>query len=1134
MFLRMILKSTWRLSLFVAILILVSIVSVRAEDKLAQGFAEPPCESKLWAYWWWLNGNVTASSITRDLEQMKEKGFGGAIVFDANGSNQDDNKNTPPGPMYSSPEWTKLFVHTIQEAHRLGLSISLNIQSGWNLGGPIVTPEFAAKRVVYSTTNIEGGPEKTVNLSKPNGHLGFYRDIAVVAFKTEPENVEKIPFTFKASSHQKNYPPPNAIDGSPETFWVSEGQNSGNGPTTENPEWLEFQFNNVVEIDRIAIEPRSGYGPKQCELLCFDIDSGKDNSVTNRIAAFSMQKTGNIHLTFGKQKGKRFRLNIFSSYDPQHSDHSRNVQIADIALYSGGKRITGKNKKTGKLKLFDIKLAVHEFGGSTPDCRPLMEDEPDQPDDQPVKIEDILVLTEKINQQGTLHWNVPAGNWTVLRFGYTATGARVSTSSGDWQGLVLDHLSSDAFDFYWNKAVKPILDTVKPHCGKSLRYLHTDSWEAGGMNWTDRFREEFQTRRGYDPIPYLPVIAGYILNNRSLSNRFLNDFRRTIGDLIAENHCVPMKKKAADYGIGIHPESGGPHGAPIDSLQLLGISDIPMSEFWSWSPRHRIGDANRFFTKQPASAAHTHSHKLIAAEGFTNIGMHWQESFSHNLKPSFDQAVCEGMNLLVWHTFTCSPDETGFPGQEYFAGTHFNPKNFTWKKSKDFLTYINRIQFLLQQGLPSADVLEYYGNGVPNFTQGKWANTAKSLPGYDYDVASEDVLLTQVAEIRNGRIVLKDGTNYRVLVLPQQFGISREVFSKIKTWSQEGATIIGSNPIQILEPANKPVVSESWTEKTTEKTLQEETARNLLKNAGIPFDFERIEGTHKKPRLEWIHRTVYQNQLDKISFRNFSEFSPINVETVPANPFGNIGAEIYFVANLTDSPDKTVCAFRVTGREPELWDPVSGEIRKAQAFTQEKNRTFIPLEFAPYGSVFVVFRNKIEPSVQGTGQSNSVTFGKIIEITSPWSVRFDPTWGGVQEPVEFQKLESWTKHENPAIRYYSGLATYSQDVEIEFEKGQRIFLEVDNVHELAEVKINNQSCGTIWAFPFRVEITSAWQSGKNRIEIEVANHWANRIIGDAAKPENERLTRTNIQRLTPETKLVDSGLVGTVRLLLKQ
>ncbi|MDR0391082.1 MAG: hypothetical protein LBH59_04175, partial [Planctomycetaceae bacterium] len=859
--------------------VLVLVFSVRAEDKLTQGFVSPPCEARLWAYWWWLNGNVTEKAITRDLEQMKEKGFGGAIIFDANGSNHDGNKNATSGSTYSSPEWTKLFTHAIKEANRLGLSISLNIQSGWDLGGPIVTPEYAAKRVVYSTTQLKSGQEKNVNLPKPKTNLGFYQDIAVVAFKPEPDNIDKIQFTLKSSSYQQQNPPNNVVDKYSETFWVSSGAKAGDGPSTKKTEWLEFQFKENIELDKIEIEPRSGYGPKQCELILID-DANKNHTITT----FTMQQTGKLSKHFPKQKLKRLRLNILGAYDPQHPDNARNVQIAGIVFYNNGKPITATNVKHEPLKHFDIKIATREFGASAPDCRPLLQDEPDNPNDQPIKIGDVIVLTDKMDQQGNLNWNAPTGDWIILRFGYTATGARVSTASGDWQGLVIDYMSPDAFNFYWSKAVQPLLDAVAPYCGKTLRYFHTDSWEAGGMNWTNHFVKEFQTRRGYDLTPYLPIIAGYIIDNRNSSNRFLYDFRRTIGDLIADNNYSLMKKKSASYNIGIHPESGGPHGAPIDSLQLLGISDIPMSEFWSWSPRHRIGDASRFFTKQPASAAHTHGHKLVAAEGFTNIGMHWQESFSHNLKPSFDQAICEGLNLLVWHTFTCSPDETGFPGQEYFAGTHFNPKNFTWQKSKDFLTYINRVQFLMQQGLPTADVLEYYGNAVPNFTQGKTANTAKSLSGYDYDVASEDVLLTQVSEIRNGKIVLKDGTNYRVLVLPSHTGVSRAVFEKLKTWSKEGATIIGANPIQILEPASKPVAIESW----TDKTPPNETAHQLLKKSGVPFDFERIEGTHTKPRLEWIHRTVYKSQLDKISFRNFSEFSPIDVSTIAADPFSEV------------------------------------------------------------------------------------------------------------------------------------------------------------------------------------------------------------------------------------------------------
>jgi hypothetical protein len=941
-----------------------------AEDNLVQGFATPPDEARLWAYWEWLNGNVTEAALTRDLEQAKEKGFGGFVIFDVNDAEQKD-KPLGQGPMFGTPEWTKLYLHTVREADRLGLSLSLSIMSGWNLGGPNVTPEFAAKQIVSSETVLNGGQTVNVAISQPKARHNYYRDIAVLAF-----------------------------------------------------------------------------------------------------------------------------------------------------------RISDKNAKFEPVKLLDQKNASKELGGSAPDCRPLLEEEPTKPGEEVFRVEDILNITDKMNKKGELNWEAPAGTWKVLRFGYTLTGAKVSTASGGWQGLVIDHLSAEAFDFYWDGTVVPLLDAARPYCGKSLRYIHTDSWEAGGMNWTPTFREEFQKRRGYDPIPYLPVLAGHILIDRNTSNRFLNDFRRTVGDLIAVNHYELLKTYSTKYRLGVHPESGGPHGAPIDSLQLLGMSDIPMSEYWSWSPRHRIGDANRFFTKQPASAAHTNGHKIVAAEGFTNIGMNWQESFSHNLKPSFDQAVCEGMNLLVWHGFACSPDELGVPGQEYFAGTHFNPKHFTWQKSKDFLSYINRVQFLLQQGVPSADVLEYYGESVPNFTQGKGANTAKSLPGYDYDVAAEDVLLNQVSGVQNGRIVLKDGMSYRILVLPERDSISRKALEKVETLVRSGATVIGPKPLRTTGLDAQPMTTELWNGKTgAGRVLSGQTARDVLLKDGVPLDFERTSGSSTQPRLDWIHRTVYKNQYDAVSLRKFADFLPKDVSTVPADVNSGVAAEIYYVANLSELPDEAVCAFRVVGRQPELWDPLTGTIHHAEAFQQTENVTKVPLSFASYGSIFVIFRKEIDKTVQGSAAKNGLQFTSAVELSKPWTVRFS----SLDKTAEFKNLESWTKHEDPAIKYYSGIAVYSQDVDLPKYDG-RVFLELGNVCELAEVKVNGRSLGTIWAAPFQCEITSALKVGANRIEIEAANHWANRIIGDASKPESERQTRTNIIHLKADTPLVDSGLIGPARL----
>ena len=1102
-----------------------------AQDRLTEGFRSPPDEAKLWGYWWWLNGNVNEGAITRDLREMKDKGFGGFVLFDANGSEQDGNQNVPPGPTYASPEWLRLFTHAVKEAHRHGLSVSLNIQSGWNLGGPPITPQYAAKQIAYSETTVDGGKKVELDIAQPKTNNEYYRDIAVVAFKLRDAHPSTPPFAFHASSTQANYPAKNVADGFSSTYWVSRGQNPGDGPTEQKPEWLEVRFENPTALDRVTIQPRPGYGPKKCviEIYESDTDSGRE------VATVTVHPSAETAAEFPKSTVKRLRIKIFGSYDPGHPNTPRNVQIVKVGLFDGA---TGFVQALGSLQLLDYKLSRRTFGRSAPDCSPLIADEPTVPGEEATRVEDVLVLTDKMNENGRLTWDAPAGTWTVLRFGYTPSGARVSTSSGDWQGLVLDYLSKESLDYYWEKAVKPVLDPVASYCGSTVRYLHHDSWEAGGMNWTDTFREEFQKRRGYDPIPYFPVVAGYILNDHTTSNRFLNDFRRTIGDLIADNHYRYFRDKAAEYGLGIHPESGGPHGAPIDSLQLLGISHIPMSEYWSWSPRHRVGDADRFFTKQPASAAHTNGHKIVAAEGFTNIGMHWRESFSHNLKPSFDQAVCEGMNLLVWHTVACSPDETGFPGQEYFAGTYFNPKNFVWQKSKDFLLYFNRVHFLLQQGHPAMDVLEYYGENVPNFTQRKGANTAKSHPGYDYDVASESVLLNQVTGVQDGWLVLKDGMRYRLLVLPNRASMSLAALRKIDTLVQAGATVVGPKPERTTglgeDAVLKEIADKLWNGQTQVgkgRVIQGKTSHDVLAADGIPFDFQRIEGSHTRPRLDWIHRTVYKNQLDQISLRKFADFAPSDVDTIPPEPASGFGAEIYYVANLTDQPDDTICAFRVVGRQPELWDPVSGEIRDAGAFTQQNGTTRVPLRFDPYSSVFVVFRRAIDAHVSGMATSNAVEFGKTIELAKPWLVRFDPKWGGPQEPVEFQTLESWTKHSDPAIRFYSGIALYSQDVDIALQGGERVFLEFKEIDEIGEVRINGRSCGSIWAAPFRLDVTSSLKSGVNRIEIEVANHWANRVIGDAAKPEHERITKTNIRRVTADTALVDSGLIGPARLL---
>ncbi len=359
-------------------------------------------------------------------------------------------------------------------------------------------------------------------------------------------------------------------------------------------------------------------------------------------------------------------------------------------------------------------------------------------------------VTAHLKPDGRFEWQVPAGTWEILRVGYTASGARISTSSGAWQGLAIDYLDRTALEDYWHENVDPLLADARPYLGHALRYLVTDSWELGGTNWTTRFAAQFRQRRGYDVLPYLPVIAGRIVESRDRSNRFLNDFRRTVGDLVVSEHYAVFAELAARSGLGIHPESGGPHGAPIDALETLGVAAFPQTEFWARSYTHRTRDDERFFVKEGSSAAHTYGKTLVAAEGMTSIGPQWEESIWDDLKPTFDQAVCEGLNRLIWHTFTSSPAEMGLPGQEYFAGTHLNPNVTWWNQAGAFIGYINRSDFLLQQGLPVSDVVYYYGDQVPNFVRLKSSDPAKVLPGYDYD-ETDDRVLTERMTARGRR-----------------------------------------------------------------------------------------------------------------------------------------------------------------------------------------------------------------------------------------------------------------------------------------------------------------------------------------------------------------------------------------------
>lgn len=998
--------------------------------QLSLGFKTPPPEARLRCYWWWLNSMVTKESITHDLQQMKIKGYGGASIIDAGSSNYLVAHKTPAGPLFMSPAWMELYKHAVKEAQRLGLELSVNVQSGWNPGGPTITPEYALKKLVSAEVKIKGGKNVVIKLPQPDSLL-IYRDVMVQAFR-------------KPASDSL------AID-----------------KIIEN--WRIKTFN-------------SGFG---------------------MMGIYPLNKLRDEYTTNSALKG--------------------------------------------------------------------------------IQKNEIIDLTNKF-KKGVLSWNVPPGNWVIVRYGWTCTGARTSTSSDGWEGLSVDHLDPNAFRKFSHDVIEPLINTAKA-AGSSLHFLQTDSWEMGNVGWTNNFSVDFKEFRGYDISPYLPVLAGHLVGSVEESDRFLHDYRKTIGDCIAKYHYQLFADLAHANGMGIHPESGGPHSAPVDALKVMAISDFPQGEFWAMANTHRVNDAERLAVKQSACVAHTNGKKFVAAEGPTSIGSQWEEA-PKDLKSNIDRVFCSGVNRIVWHTFTDSPKEFGVPGNEYFAGTHFNPNVTWWRHAGDFISYLNRCTYMISQGLFAADVLYYYGDDVPNFVFLK--EDVKDLAfGHDWDKCSKDAIINRMA-VKDHRILFPDGMTYKVLVLPKQTSIDLAVLRKIESLVKQGLVVVGPRPLRATGLTNYPesdkevqtIAAAMWgpidgltkTENNYGKgrVIFGKNINTVLKELNIAPDFA-FTSTKSNTALDYIHRTGEKTDIYFI-----------------VNRFGRNGINDFKYRYLTTLPDRyeqVECRFRVSGMIPEIWNPMTGNTEEVLSYKEENGYTVLPLHLEPDGSRFIVFR-KAKPAVHITGiQKDGKSFfpgnqfkldsGKFIEmqkqnhsilatvskpgrykltwsdkhissfnvqhpatktlISGGWDIHFDSAWGG-PSLIHADTLKSWTAFKEDGVKYYSGSAVYKKTFnfrQTELKK-TKVMLDLGNVLDMAFVKINGQSMGLGWAAPFQFDITKYLKPGHNQLEIEVTNLWPNRLIGDGKLPTDKRFTKTNIVKFDDpdaDKLLRASGLLGPVKLI---
>lgn len=798
-------------------------------------------------------------------------------------------------------------------------------------------------------------------------------------------------------------------------------------------------------------------------------------------------------------------------------------------------------------------------------------------EDEGIDPASIVDVTGYLKANKVFEWDVPPGKWVILRSGYTLTGHPWSKwkayPDGDTfeggQGYEIDYLNAGALDRYFDHLGKTVLAEAKK-AGGHLDYLWSDSWECGKLTWTQDLRAQFQRFRGYDLVSYLPVLAGFYVVNRQISNRFQDDFNSTIQDCISENCYGHFTTLCHRYGLKVGNEAGGPNDIPPqDVLKNFSTGDIVSGEFWVDGHRNASGGYNkdrmeRLNLKQTATAAHVYGKRQAEAEAFTEQekdATHWTLGPS-DLKPYANDAFCEGINRFMLHSATCQPPTDGKPGYEYCAGTHFTPNVTWWDMSSSFFTYLSRCQYMLQQGNFVADVCFYLGERPPLLAPPKYDVPGLGF-GYDCDYSNPDVLLTRMF-VKNGYVMLPDGMRYKLLVLQncvspspeiakavgryQQLDVpatptnamSLSVIRKIRELVRNGATVIGPPPQHstgLYDYAKNDgevmrIAAELWgdlngTTKTERKfgsgrIIWGKTPREVLLADGDVEDFS-FGG--------WSD----DGQADHGQADHADDFDYIHRTTSDA--------EIYFVINRTDRYQTRAFTFRVAGRLPEIWDPVTGKIFAASSFRQRGGAISLPLELAPFGSFFIVFRKPLTKDVNGATGGNFAVWSEVQRLAGSWDVSFDSSWGGPSHAT-FPALVSWTQRPEEGIKYYSGTAIYRKTFDLEpggvpvsDQKGGKtsFYLELGDVKNVAAVRLNGKKLGVLWCAPWRVDITDAVHSKGNILEVEVVNLWCNRVVHDLSLPVEQRLTKTHetfrFDMLNVHTPILESGLIGPVKIL---
>lgn len=1079
--------------------------------------------SKPWTFWYWMYGAVTPEAITADLEAMHRIGLGGAYLMPIRGVERAPEFGGKAPQL--SPEWWKMVGHSMKEADRLGLKLGMHICDGFALaGGPWITPAESMQKVVWADTIVSGGKLKHLRLPRPESYKGYYEDIAVFAvpLRRQPKDINYKPVITlgslewtavpqaksgeltvnnKQSADQKNYNPEKAVR-----------QDEEGVIRSSYPCWIQYTYPVPVTCRSIeVISSGNNYQANRLKVLASD--DGTHFRVVKQLvpARHGWQNTDqNSTSSIPETTARFFRFEWTpegsepGSEDLDAAKWKPDLKINAILLHTSP-RI---NQWEGKAGL------VWRVAPATTNR--------EVPDDECIKTDEMIRLPLAQTSGGdVIDVQLPSGQWRILRMGHTSIG-HINATGGDGKGLECDKFSAVAvkkqFDNWFGQI---FLHTDKQLAHRVVKYMHVDSWECGSQNWSTGFSAEFKKRRGYDLMPYLPLLAGVPMESAARSEQILRDVRTTIAELVVDVFYQVMDECAKAYDCQFSAESVAPTMVS-DGMLHYSKADLPMGEFWLNSPTHdKPNDV-----LDAISGAHVYGKNIVQAEGLTEVRGVWDEDPAM-LKPVLDRNFALGVNKLFFHVFVHNPWMDKKPGMTLDGiGAFFQRDQTWWNEGKAFVDYINRCQTMLQYGHPVVDIAVFTGEEIPrraflperlvpmlpgiygkarvkaeekrlenkgqplamrpvgvtyaaNTTDPEhWVNPMR---GYAYDSFNKDALL-RLAQMKDGRMVLPGGVSYKVLVLPgahpmnpDNIPLSTEVSQKIEEYRRKGL-IIPQLPYQAGD----------------------------FNSYGLERDVVVPEN------VAWNHRSGEEMEVYFI-----------------ANQDGAVPASTDSLSGGKEGKRTFTASFRISGRQPELWDPMTGKICRPANWVEKNGRTEVELALDHYGSVFVVFPKEASSELSSEFTETAVLPCPVKE----WNVRFSETGKTVVRTTLFD----WSREADEKIKYYSGKALYSDTFRWKEsgQKAKRVVVRLGKVANVATVRVNGVACGTAWTAPYEVDVTDALRKGTNTLDIEVVNTWANALRGaDLGKAPFDGIW-TNAKYRLPGDNLLPAGLLGPVEFVLR-